>query len=105
MGVRTGTSLTRATEAEPIVQVDAAGTVQVSTSPARGFIAVPASGGTALTTPTRGLVVTTAGNLGVLMADGTDNNTQLVAVTAGQILQLQVVKHTALNTAVVLGLT
>lgn len=104
MGTRTGANLTRTAEADPVVMVDALGAIQRSTSPAQGFVTVPASGGSALTTPTRGLIVTTAGALGVVMADGTDNNAQLIPVSAGQVLALSVLKHSSNNTAVVLGL-
>lgn len=74
--------------------------------PGQGWVTVPASNATALTNPTRAIMVTTAGNLGVKMADGTDNNSQLVAVTVtGQPIPLSVVQTTASNTATILGIT
>lgn len=73
-------------------------------APAKGFVAIPASGGTALEKATRAIAVTTSGNLGVMLEDGTDNNSALIAVVAGQVLPLAVVKFTAANTAGAIGL-
>lgn len=105
MGVRTGSAFTRTNEAQPVVLANPDGTLQLDTSSARGFVAIPASGAGALTTPTRGIVITTAGNLGVELADGTTNNTQLIAVVAGNVFPFAVVRQSAANTAVMLGLT
>lgn len=75
-------------------------------NPGHGFVAVPASNATALANPTRAIIVTTAGNLGVVMADGTNNNSQVVAVTVtGQPIPLAVTQTTANNTATILGIT
>ena len=75
-------------------------------TPGQGWVTVPASNATALTTPTRAIMVTTAGNLGVKLADGTDNNSTLVAVTVtGQPIPLAVIQLTASNTATILGIT
>jgi hypothetical protein len=75
-----------------------------ATDPATGFVAIPTSGETALVTPVRAIVITLAGNLGVKLADATNNNSKLIPVTAGQMLPLRVVQLTAANTAGVLGL-
>lgn len=75
-----------------------------SLAPYRGAVAVPASGSTPLVTPTRGLVVHTAGNLGVIMADGSSTDAHLVAVTAGMIFPYAVTGLSASNTAGVWGL-
>lgn len=75
-----------------------------ASDPVPGFVEIPTSGQTALTTPTRGVAVILSGNLGVKMSDGTDNNTKLIPVTAGQIWPLRVVQLTAANTAGILGL-
>lgn len=72
--------------------------------PAAGFVAVPASGASALAQPTASIVITLAGNLGVKMADGSDNNAKLIPVIAGMVFPFQVVQLTAANTAGVLGL-
>ncbi|WP_374534404.1 hypothetical protein [Phenylobacterium sp.] len=72
--------------------------------PAPGFVDVPTSAGSPLATATRGIAIILAGNLGVKLLDGTDNNAKLIPVTAGQILPLRVVQLTAGNTAGVLGL-
>lgn len=72
--------------------------------PSGGFIDVPTSAQAQLTTPTRGLVIFVAGNLGVKMADGTENNAKLIPVTPGMQLPFRVVQLTSNNTAGVLGL-
>lgn len=75
-----------------------------ASDPAPGFVDVPTSAGSPLATATRGIAIILAGNLGVKLLDGTDNNAKLIPVTAGQILPLRVVQLTAGNTAGVLGL-
>lgn len=73
--------------------------------PGQGWIAVPNSGSAALAVPTRAIIVTTAGNLGVVMADGSNNDGQLIAVTVtGQPISLAVLQTTASNTAAILGI-
>lgn len=72
--------------------------------PVPGVVNVPASSETVLSTPTRGIAIILAGNLGVKFADGTENNAKLIPVTAGQVLPFRVVQLTANNTAGVLGL-
>ena len=75
-------------------------------TPGQGFVTIPAVAGPALTTPTRAVLVTTAGNLGVVMADGTNNNSQLLTVTVtGQPIPLAVVSFSTSNTAAALGVT
>jgi len=69
----------------------------------RGFIALPAASDP-LTNPTSGVLVKTAGNMGLVMADGTDNNSALVAVTAGMYFPFQAVAVSSSNTAVLLGI-
>lgn len=51
----------------------------------------------------RGVLVAVAGNMAVQLADGSDNNANAVAVTAGQFFPLQARKITANNTATLLG--
>jgi hypothetical protein len=75
-----------------------------NTAPASGFVTIPAIGGTALEVPTRAIVISTAGNLAVVMADGSDNSATVIAVTAGQIYPFEVTKYATNNTAVALGL-
>lgn len=75
-----------------------------ASDPATGFVAMPESIGTALAVPPRAIIITSAGNLGVAMADGSNNNAKLIAVTAGLILPLRAVQLTVGNTAGVLGL-
>ena len=70
----------------------------------QGSVIVPAIGGTPLAIPTRAIVVTVAGNLGVEFEDGSGNGGFLVPVTAGQQFNWAVVRHIAGNTATVLGL-
>lgn len=74
------------------------------TQAATGFVAIPSSSGTALTEPSRSIIITAAGNLGVKLADGSDNNSELIPVTPGMVLPLQAVQKTALNTAGFIGL-
>lgn len=69
-----------------------------------GIIPLPANGATALAKPPKGILVQTAGNMGLTMADGTTNDAALVAVTAGQWFHgLSPVKASASNTAVLLA--
>lgn len=72
------------------------------TNGGRGFIALPAVA-SKLTNPTNSVIVTADGNLGLLLADGTDNDSQLIPVTAGMMYPLQALAVTANNTAGVLG--
>lgn len=72
------------------------------TNGGRGFIALPAIA-SALTQPTTGVIITADGNLGLLLADGTDNNSTLIPVTAGMMYPFQALAVTAANTAGVLG--
>jgi hypothetical protein len=89
--------------AAPIVLPTSAASADKTSSPALGFTAIPAHG-SPLTHPTRGLVITTAGNLGVVMADGSDNDSQLIAVTAGMVFPFCVLSFSTSNTAAALGL-
>jgi len=72
--------------------------------PATGFVAIPLHTGSPLATASRSIIITAAGNLGVKLADGSDNNSDLIPVTPGMVLPLQAVQKTALNTAGFLGL-
>lgn len=76
----------------------------LKTAPAVGFVPIPLHSDSALSTPSRGIVVTAAGNLGVKLADGTDNNADLIAVTPGMQFPYQAVQKTSLNTAGFIGL-
>jgi hypothetical protein len=49
-------------------------------------------------------VITTAGNLGVVMADGSDNDSQLIPVTEGMVFPFCVLSFSTSNTAAALGL-
>lgn len=70
----------------------------------RGWVTIPTSSSAALGTPVRGLVVTATGNLGVKLADGSNNNSSLWKVTtASGIIWIQAVQLTSSNTATVLG--
>lgn len=71
---------------------------------ANGFVALPACTGTPLTTPTKGVVVSSAGNLGLRLSDGTNNDSQVIPVVAGQVFPFRAVCRSAANTAGVLGL-
>lgn len=75
-----------------------------ASDPVPGVVEVPPSSSSPLGTATRGIAIILSGNLGVKFADGTDNNTKLLPVTAGQILPFRVTQLTAGNTAGVLGL-
>lgn len=76
----------------------------LKTQAATGFVVIPSSSAAALTEPSRSIIITAAGNLGVKLADGSDNNADLIPVTPGMVLPLQAVQKTALNTAGFLGL-
>lgn len=89
--------------AGPITLPTSAISADKTGAPALGFVAIPVAA-SPLTHPTRGVLITTAGNLGVVMADGSDNDSQLVAVTAGMVLPLCVLSFSASNTAAALGL-
>ena len=67
-----------------------------------GFVALPTQA-PYLTTACRAVWVTTAGNLGLVLADGTNNDAQLVAVTASQFFPVQAIGLSPSNTAVVIG--
>lgn len=71
---------------------------------ASGFVAIPACTSTPLTTPTKGVVVSSAGNLGLRLSDGTNNDSQVIPVVAGQVFPFRAVCRSAANTAGVLGL-
>lgn len=75
-----------------------------ASDPATGFIVLPLSTETPLVVPPRSVIITSAGNLGLALADGTNNNSQLIAVTAGLVLPLRAIQRTVGNTAGVLGL-
>lgn len=70
------------------------------------FITIPDSGSTALTAELapRAILVATAGNLVVEMLGGSNNAAKPVAVSAGAILPLRVVRLGAGNTAGIIGL-
>ena len=60
-------------------------TSDVLSGPAFGFTALPTAAQSALTSPVRGLLITAAGNLSVVLANGTSNNAAAFAVSAGAI--------------------
>lgn len=69
-------------------------------------IGVLPAAGSPLPLPAKGILVQTDGNMGVVMADGTDNDDDLVAVTAGQFFWgLGAVSGSSSNTAVLLYLS
>lgn len=74
----------------------------LKTDPSTGFVEIPSS--SPLTTASRGIVITAAGNLVVKQVDGTDNSNSPIAVTPGMQFPWQVVQKLAGNTAGVLGL-
>lgn len=58
-----------------------------------------------LSTPAKGVLVAADGNMGVVMGDGSDNDANLVAVTAGQLFWgLGAIAVSASNTATLLYL-
>ncbi len=76
----------------------------VLSGPAFGFVTMPTSSQTALANPVRGLVITSAGNLAVVLANGTTNNGQVIPVSAGAVYPLAAIQLGSNNTAGVLGL-
>lgn len=68
-------------------------------------IGVLPAAGSPLPLPCKGILVQTAGNMGLVMADGSTNNAALVAVTAGQFFWgVGAIAVSAANTAVLLYL-
>lgn len=63
-----------------------------------GVIALPAAA-SALDYPVAGVLVHTAGNMGLIFADGTSSESHLVAVTAGMYFPFRAVAVSASNTA------
>jgi hypothetical protein len=51
------------------------------------------------------VLVQTAGNMGLVMADGTTNDADLVAVEAGQLFPFSAIARSVSNTAVLLALS
>lgn len=78
----------------------------LSLASATGFVAIPASDGTALTADTapRAILVATAGNLVVELMDGSSNASKPIAVPAGVTLPLRAVRLGAGNTAGIIGI-
>ena len=68
-----------------------------------GFATLPAAS-TPLAVSVMGVVVVTAGNMGLVLADGSNNDSNLIAVTAGMFFPFQAVAVSASNTAGVLGI-
>ena len=68
----------------------------------RGWVDIPASGATALSTPVREVVIVTAGNLQVEAADASVNATA-IAVTPGMRFSIAAVRKGPLNTAAIIG--
>ena len=69
-------------------------------------IGVLPAAGSPLPLPAKGILVQTAGNMGLVMADGSTNDSDLVAVTAGEFFWgLGAVAVSASNTAVLLYLS
>jgi hypothetical protein len=79
-------------------------TADVLSGPAFGFVTLPTSAQAALTNPVRGVLITSAGNLSVVLANGTSNNSAAFAVAAGAIYPLAAIQLGSTNTAGVLGL-
>ncbi len=84
--------------------VETTPTTDVLSGPAFGFVTIPTSAQTALTSPVRGVLVTAAGNLSVVLANGTSNNAAPFAAAAGAIYPFAAIQLGAANTAGVLGL-
>ena len=87
----------------PINLPTSAASADKTGAPALGFVVIPVAA-SPLKVPTRGILITTAGNLGVVMADGSDNDSALVAVAAGQVLPLCVLSFSTSNGAGAIGL-
>jgi len=85
-------------------EVESQPTADVLSGPAFGFVTLPTSVQTPLTNPVRGLLITSAGSLSVVLANGTSNNAAAFAVTAGAIYPLAAIQLGSTNTAGVLGL-
>lgn len=78
---------------------------QTEDSGGSGFVTIPAIGGTPLPVPVRSIVVLTAGNLSVVLADGSNNSANVIPVTASPYpLPYGVVALATNNTAVIIGL-
>jgi hypothetical protein len=84
--------------------VETMATADVLSGPAFGFVTMPTSAQTALTNPVRGLLITSAGNLAVVLANGTSNNGQVIPVSAGAVYPLAAIQLGSNNTCGVLGL-
>lgn len=74
-----------------------------SFSPGGSWAGVLPAAESPLTVGTRMVIVQTAGNMGLVLSDGSTNNTELIAVTAGMVFNLAAIAVSAANTAVVLG--
>lgn len=68
----------------------------------RGFTGMPMSSDP-LDNPVSGIVVLADGDLGLVLADGTDNDSALIPVTAGMYFPFQAIAVSGSNTADVLG--
>jgi hypothetical protein len=79
-------------------------TADVLSGPAFGFVTMPTSTQAALTNPVRGVLITAAGNLAVVLANGASNNAAAFAVAAGAIYPFAAIQLGSNNTAGVLGL-
>lgn len=76
---------------------------RIAAQAANTVLPLPAAG-SPLSVPTTGILVQTAGNMGLVFSDGSTNNSALVAVTAGQYFPFNAVSASASNTAVLLAI-
>ncbi len=67
-----------------------------------GFVVLPTQA-PYLATACRAVLIQVAGNMGVVLADGSSNDNALVAVTAGMFFPIQAVGLSPSNTAQVIG--
>jgi hypothetical protein len=84
--------------------VETTPTADVLSGPAFGFITLPTSAQSALANPVRGILITAAGNLSVVLANGSSNNTAPFAAPAGAIYPFAAIQLGSANTCGVLGL-
>lgn len=78
---------------------------QTEDAGAWGFVTLPAVGAAPLSQPVRSVVVITAGNLALTLADGSNNSASVIPVTASPYpLPYAAIGLATNNTAVVLGL-